>query len=139
MFGYGLLSIVLVLHLSALGIEEATIGLMLSLTLAGDMLISLVLTTRADRIGRRRTLLAGAVLVLFAGVVFAMTGNVALLLLAAIVGVISPSGHEASPFLPVEQVAMTGVLDPRRRTATFAAYTLAGSLASAVGSLTAVS
>lgn len=137
MFGYGLMSIVLVLHLAALGIDDATIGLMLTLTLAGDMLLSLVLTTRADRIGRRRTLVIGAFLVLFAGLVFALTGSFALLLIAAIVGVLSPSGNEAGPFLPVEQVAMAHVIDPRRRTALFAAYNLAGSLATAAGSLTA--
>ena len=125
------------LHLSALGIDDARIGLMLSLTLAGDMLLSLVLTTRADRIGRRRTLLAGAVLVLFAGLVFAGTGSFALLLLAAIVGVISPSGYEIGPFLPVEQVALAQVVPPSDRTATFAAYNLAGSLATATGSLAA--
>ena len=53
MFGYGFLAVVLVLYLAGIGLEPAPIGLILTLTLLGDTLISLWLTTRADRIGRR--------------------------------------------------------------------------------------
>ena len=60
LFAYGFLSVVLVLYLSALGLSESRIGLLLTLTLLGDTAVSLVLTTRADRLGRRRTLVAGA-------------------------------------------------------------------------------
>ena len=60
MFAYGLLSVVLVLHLAAAGLSESQIGLLLTLTLLGDTAISLFITTRADRIGRRRMLMASA-------------------------------------------------------------------------------
>src|SRR5437660_2376733 len=73
MFAYGLVSIVLVLYLTRIGFDEKTIGLLLSLTLAGDMLISLWMTTRADRMGRRKMLIAGAVLMTLAGLVFVST------------------------------------------------------------------
>ena len=63
MFGYGLVSIILVLYLTRIGFDEKASGLLLSLTLAGDMLISLWMTTRADRIGRRNQLMAGAILI----------------------------------------------------------------------------
>ena len=59
MFSYGLVSVVLVLYLAALGLRDASIGLLLGLTLAGDAAISLWLTTHADRFGRRRVLLVG--------------------------------------------------------------------------------
>ncbi|MFT3916201.1 MAG: MFS transporter [Anaeromyxobacteraceae bacterium] len=62
MFAYGLFSIVLVLHLSAAGLDGPAVGLLLTLTLLGDTAVSFVLTTRADRWGRRRTLLLGAAL-----------------------------------------------------------------------------
>ena len=52
MFAYGLLSVVLVLYLSELGFSGAVIGALLSLTLIGDAVISLIMTTRADRFGR---------------------------------------------------------------------------------------
>jgi len=107
MFGYGFLAVVLVLYLDALGLDALTIGTILTLTLVGDTLISLWLTTQADRIGRRRVLVAGAVLMVVAGVVFAATSWVPLLILAATIGVISPTGNEVGPFLAVEQAALS--------------------------------
>ena len=98
MFAYGFLSVVLVLYLAQLGLSEGLIGLLLSLTLVGDAVISLWMTTTADRAGRRRILIAGACLMLFAGLLFALTDRVELLLIAAIIGVISPSGYEVGPF-----------------------------------------
>src|SRR5947209_16361723 len=106
MFAYGLVSVVLVLYLSSCGFSEGEIGLLLMLTLLGDTAISLWLTTTADRIGRRRALLAGAVLMLLAGVVFALTADFWVLLVAATIGVISPSGNEVGPFLSIEQAAL---------------------------------
>jgi MFS family permease len=137
MFGYGLLAVVLVLYLDAIGIAAADIGLLLTLTLLGDAAISLWLTTHADRIGRRRVLLAGAVLLLAAGLVFAATPVFVVLLVAATIGVISPSGNEVGPFLAVEQASLTQITDPARRTSLFARYQLVGAVATAVGAAVA--
>ena len=137
MFGYGSLAVVLVLYLAALGIDAVTIGIILTLTLVGDTLVSLWLTTSADRIGRRRVLIAGSLLMVIAGVAFALTSWVPLLILAATVGVISPSGNEVGPFLAVEQAALSEATPDRRRTPTFAWYNLVGYLATATGALAA--
>src|SRR6185436_4405354 len=93
LFCYGFLSVVLALYLSEAGLTEGQIGLLFTLTLLGDALISLWLTTSADRFGRKRTLLLGALLMAGAGVAFVMTRNVIILMIAALIGVISPSGH----------------------------------------------
>ena len=106
LFAYGFLSVILVLYLVQVGLHEREIGLLLTLTLAGDAGISLFLTTAADRIGRRSMLMVGALLMSFAGLVFVATGNFFLLMLAAVIGVISPSGHEIGPFLSIEQAAL---------------------------------
>jgi len=135
LFAYGFLAVVLVLYLAAIGLDGRQIGFLLSLTLAGDVLVSLYLTTRADAIGRRRTLLAGAVLMIAAAAVFGSTRSFPLLLMAATIGVISPSGNEVGPFLAIEQVALTRAAEGRERTALFAWYNLAGSFATALGSL----
>jgi MFS family permease len=135
LFAYGFLAVVLVLYLAAIGLDDRRIGLLLSLTLAGDVIVSLYLTTRADAIGRRRTLMAGAILMLAAAAVFVSTHAFPLLVLAATIGVISPSGNEVGPFLAVEQVALTRAAEGRDRTALFAWYNLAGSFATALGSL----
>ena len=135
MFAYGFLSVVLVLYLAQLGLSEGLIGLLLSLTLIGDAAISLWMTTSADRVGRRRILIAGAGLMLFAGVPFALTDRVTLLSIAAIIGVISPSGYEVGPFLPVEQAALSQIIPEERRTQVFGWYNLVGSFATATGAL----
>ena len=135
LFAYGSLSVVLVLYLSALSLTLSQIGVLLTLTLVGDTLVSLWLTTRADRIGRRRVLVIGAVLMAAAGAAFAATRNLALLLIAGTIGVISPSGNEVGPFLPIEQAALSQVVPGSARTAILARYTLAGSFATAAGSL----
>jgi MFS family permease len=109
--------------------------MLLTLTLVGDTLVSLYLTTRADRIGRRRMLIVGAVLMAGAGAVFAFTRHLWLLILAGTIGVISPSGGEVGPFLSIEQAALAHVVTDRTRTEVFAWYTLAGSLATALGAL----
>jgi MFS family permease len=137
MFGYGLLSVVLVLYLAELGLEAPAIGAILTLTLLGDAAISLWLTTHADRLGRRRILLAGAGLMLLAGVVFAISRDFWVLLAAATVGVISPSGNEVGPFLAVEQASLSQTLPDRDRTRVFGWYNLVGSLATASGALLA--
>ena len=120
MFAYGAVSVILVLYLVQRGLGEAAIGLLLTLTLLGDTAISLWLTTHADRFGRRRTLFIGAGLMIAAGAVFAATGNVPLLLAAATIGVISPSGYEVGPFLAVEQAGLTQLVSPAKRTSVFA-------------------
>ena len=135
LFGYGFLSIVLALYLSESGLDDVLMGLLFSLTLVGDAGISLLLTTSADRFGRRKTLIIGAGLMLAAGVVFVLTDNPLLLIIAAIIGVISPSGNEIGPFLPVEQAMLSQLVSKERRTALFAWYNLIGSLATACGAL----
>jgi MFS family permease len=135
LFAYGSLSVVLVFYLVGVGLTEPQIGLLLTLTLVGDTLVSLYLTTRADRLGRNRTLIAGALLMAAAGVVFALTGKFWILVIAGTIGVISPSGNEVGPFLSIEQAALTNVVTDRTRTAVFAWYTLTGSLATALGAL----
>ncbi len=137
LFSYGMLSVVLVLYLTGLGLSESQTGLLLTLTLLGDTAVSLVLTTQADRIGRRRMLIVGAALMAGAGLGFAATHNFLLLVIAGTIGVVSPSGNEVGPFLSIEQAALSQVVAGARRTAVFAWYQLTGAFATALGSLAA--
>ena len=137
LFAYGWLSVVLVFYLVGLGLTEWQTGLLLTLTLIGDTVISLAITTRADRLGRRRMLIVGALLMAAAGLVFASASNLWVLLVAGTIGVLSPSGHEVGPFLSIEQAALSQVVTEESRTHVFAWYTLAGSVATALGALAA--
>ncbi len=135
LFAYGFLSVVLVLYLIKVGLSEVQVGLLLTLTLVGDAAVSLWITTTADRLGRQRMLLLGAGLMFLAGVAFVLTGDFLLLTLAAIIGVISPSGYEVGPFLSIEQAALSQIISDKQRTRIFAWYNLVGSFATALGAL----
>jgi len=135
LFAYGSLSVILVFYLVGLGLSSAQAGLVLTLTLVGDVVVSLYLTTRADRIGRRRMLIVGSILMAAAGLAFASTSNVIFLIIAGTIGVISPGGNEVGPFLSIEQAALSHIIPATARTEVFAWYTMAGSLATALGAL----
>ena len=135
MFAYGMLGVVLVLYLVRLGFDGGKIGLLLTLTLLGDVAISLWLTAHADRWGRRKTLLAGAALMALGGAGMAVNENFLVLVIAATIGVISPTGGEVGPFQSVEQACLAQEVADRDRTRLFAWYNLAGYLASALGAL----
>lgn len=135
LFAYGMLSVVLGVYLDALGLSAGTIGAIFTAALAGGAAMTALLTSIADRVGRRRVLRLGAMLMALAGVAFAITREPLLLGAAAVVGTISPSGKEVGPFLALEQAMLPITTRDERRTHTFAAYNLVGSAASALGSL----
>ena len=135
LFSYGLLSVILALYLAAVGMTDRQIGLLLTCTLVGDAFLSLLIARVADQVGRRRMLLVGAGLMVLVGVVFATTNNLLLISIVAFVGVLSPTGNEAGPFIAIEQAALAHISEDRQRTRVFAWYNLVGSLATAFGAL----
>ncbi len=135
MFAFGMLSVVLVLFLKAEGLSERQVGLLLTMTLLGDTALSLMITTRADRLGRRRMLAVGAALLTVTGLTLAFVSSYAVLLIIATVCILSPSDKEVGPFLSIEQAALAQTIPGTARTSFFAWYHLAGSFATACGAL----
>lgn len=90
LFAYGGSTLILASYLSSLGFADDRIGLFMTLTLAGDVAISFLITLFADHVGRRAVLAFGSLLMTGSGIVFAISGNYWILLLVAIFGVISP-------------------------------------------------
>jgi MFS family permease len=134
-FAFGFLSVLLGLYLAALGLEAPAIGGIFSAALAGGAVMTVVLTQVADRIGRRRILILGGFLMAASGAVFATAEAPLVLLIAAVLGTISPSGKEVGPFLSLEQAILPQTTDDEGRTSVFAAYNLVASLAGALGAL----
>src|SRR5260370_41781441 len=81
LFAYGSLSGVLGFYLIGLGLSDSQTGLLLTLTLVGDTVVPLYLTTRADRIGRRPMLTPRPLLMGASCLAFAFTHNFVLLVL----------------------------------------------------------
>jgi MFS family permease len=134
-FAYGFLSVILGLYLDTAGLSPAAIGGIFTAALAGGAMMTILITSVADRFGRRVLLIAGAALMALAGSVFAVSANPTYLAVAAVIGTISPSGKEVGPFLSIEQAILPETTDERQRTAVFSAYNLIGSLAGALGAL----
>ena len=134
-FAYGFLSVVLGLYLDAIGLTTTAIGWIFTAALAGGAVMTIVITTVADSLGRKKLLILGAVLMAIAGWVFAISNDPFVLALAAIFGTISPSGKEVGPFLSIEQAILPKTTQDQHRTAVFSAYNLIGSLCGAMGAL----
>lgn len=135
LFAYGFVSVVLALYLAASGLSAAGVGAVLTATLAGDIFVSLWVTMVADRVGRKNMLLLGSFLMILAGLVFLLTDDPVWITIAAIIGIVSPSGGEIGPFLSIEQAALSQLVPDNRRTRIFGWYNLAGSFATAGGAL----
>lgn len=135
MFAYGSSTLILALYFAALEYSDTEIGLFMTLTLVGDVLISLLLTIVADSLGRRRILTLGSLLMTVSGVCFATFSAYWILLLSANVGVISPSGNEIGPFRAVEESTLAHLSRAETRSDIFAWYVVLGTLGASLGSL----
>lgn len=135
MYSYGVLGVVLVLYLSELQYTGREIGAIFTFTLFGDSIISLLLTTHADKYGRRNCLLAGSIVAIMTSILFITHTNYMVLVVAATIGVISPSGNEVGPFNAIELSCIAQITDKSRLTKLLAWYNLFGCFACALGSL----
>lgn len=133
MFAYGASSLVLALFFSELGFSDAQIGLFMTLTLLGDVVLSLVLTLVADGVGRRRTMVFGAGLMMVSGGVFVLCEGFWVLLGAAVVGVISATGGDFGPFRAIEESMVAELTGPGTRADVLVWYVTLASLGSSVG------
>ena len=136
-FGDGYISLLLPLYLLKLGFSPLEVGILATTTLLGSGLTTLAVGLHAYRFHYRSLLLAATLLMAGTGLGFALVTDFWPLLLIALVGTLNPSSGDVSVFLPLEHAVLSRVVDDRKRTATFARYSLAGSLSAAAGSLAA--
>jgi predicted MFS family arabinose efflux permease len=136
-FADGFVSLLLPIYLVALGFSALAIGAIVTSTLIGTALLTLWVGLVANRCSRRRLLLAAALLMAATGAGFAAVTGFWPLLVIAFVGTMNPTSGDASIFVPLEQTVLSETVEPRRRTALFARYSVIGSLAGALGVLAA--
>ncbi|KAL7622099.1 hypothetical protein AAE478_007601 [Parahypoxylon ruwenzoriense] len=134
MFAYGTNALILAIFFSALGVSDHQIGLFMTLTLLGDVILGTFLTLVADRIGRRKVLFGGSLLMILSGIVFAVFENFWILLLAAIVGVISITGGDFGPFRSIEESMLSQLTTHSTRADVLAWYVSTALLGSSLGS-----
>ncbi|GMG34848.1 unnamed protein product [Ambrosiozyma monospora] len=138
MMSFGLTNQVLTLYLKELHISEPNIGLFMSLTMIGDSVLSYFLTWNSNKIGNRRVMIIGSVLMFLSGGVFASgTSNFTILLVASVLGVISPSGNETGPFKSIEEAVLAKLTPPNHRPEIYAIHWVLAAAGSSIGSLCA--
>ena len=135
-FLYGFSSILIGASLAATGLDEATVGIIFAAMLLGMAISSLAVGRWGEALGRRRTYLGLLVLMGVAGVAFALTGSVPLLVLAALTGTLSTDPNESGPITTVEQ-SMLASAPARERSRVYGRYNAVAYLAGAVGALAA--
>ena len=136
-FGDGFVALLLPIYLVERGFSALAIGAIVTGTLIGTAVMTLWFGWIANRQSRRLLLLAAAVLMAATGAGFAVVTQFWPLLIIAIVGTMNPTSGDASIFVPLEQTVLTQTIEPRRRTALFARYSVIGSCTTALGVLAA--
>ncbi len=133
-FSYGFLSVILAIYLSLIGFNDILIGIVLTATLVNSVFFNLFSSAYADKIGRRKTLVIYAVLMIVSSVIFFVTDNYVALVIAALIGTINVTGSEVGAFLSLEQALLPQtVRDIKKRNSIFAIYNAVGTFAMSAG------
>lgn len=134
-FGFGLNSVVLGLYLAELGLGVEAVGAILAAALVGTMLLTVVIALRGDRIGRRRLLVVGSLLMTLSALIPIVGAQPAILVLIALTGMVGVTSNESTGLHAVDQAVLPATVEPARRTSAFATYGVVAFVATAVGSL----
>ena len=134
-FGFGLNSVALGLYMAELRLSGAAIGLVLSGALIGTMLLTLVVALGGDRLGRRRLLAAGALLMTLALLIPVVRGDLLVLILVGLTGMVAVTSNESSGLQSIDQAVLPQTVPTRERTAAFALYNVVAAAFTALGAL----
>ncbi|KAH6716958.1 major facilitator superfamily domain-containing protein [Leptodontidium sp. MPI-SDFR-AT-0119] len=133
MMAFGTVALILALFFSELKFSDTYIGLFMTWTLLGDVLLSVVLTAIADRVGRRRVLIGGSIMMVLSGAMFALFENYWILLFAAVVGVVSATGGDFGPFRAIEESILSSLTSPNTRPDVLSWYVTVATLGQSMG------
>jgi predicted MFS family arabinose efflux permease len=135
---YGFGSVLIGAALAGSGLSDLQVTLVFASMLVGFALISVVVGTRGDRWGRRRTYTALLLIMAAAGSAYAFSTSLAVLMVAALTGTISVEANESGPITSLEQAMIPQVTaTPERRTRAFARYNAVAYVAGSLGALAA--
>ncbi|WPG97373.1 major facilitator superfamily domain-containing protein [Acrodontium crateriforme] len=133
MLAHGAVSLFLALYFAELKITDQYIGLFMTLTLLGDVILGIYLTLIADRFGRRNVLLLGSTMMMATGIIFAVFENYWILLIAAVIGVVSATGGDFGPFRSIEESIIYELTETSTRADVLAWYVTFSTVGSSLG------
>ena len=132
---YGFISVFLGVYLDLLDFSPIQLGIVLSAVMAGGTLSNIVASWRGDTIGRRRMLVAMALLMGLGGVLFPLTEQTALLVAISLMAMTTSTGGDRTAFLSLDMAILAQSGAAGQRTMLFSWYNLLGRLTKALGSL----
>ena len=133
----GMMGVLLGIYLAKVGLDIASIGLIISTGLLGAAVATLVVTLVGDRWGRRRALLLLTLLSIAGGIMAALVTTKLLLSIAAFLGMLNGMGRDRGASLVLEQAILPQTVTDQDRTQVFAWYNLLQDIGHALGGLLA--
>jgi MFS family permease len=133
----GLTGVVVGVYLFRNGFTSLDIGMVIGAGLAGAAVATLVVSLRADLLGRRPILFLLTLLGSLAGVALAITPSLPLLLVLSFFGMLNGMGTDRSAAFALEQAIIPGLVPDARRTWTLAWYNVVLDTGGAIGALAA--
>ena len=130
----GLIGVLLGLYLARLAFSPSEIGLTVSLGLAGATVAVFLVGQRADRWGRRRSLIGLSWLAVAGGLGALYFYDLTAILIAAFIGMLNGQGRDRGAALVLEQAILPSTATDTERTRTFAWYNVLQDAGHAFGS-----
>ncbi|TMQ69692.1 MAG: MFS transporter [Candidatus Eisenbacteria bacterium] len=133
----GMIGVLLGFYLADRRLDSRAIGIIVAAGLFGAAVATLLITAAADRFGRRRALVAIALLSTLGGLALLVTSHPLALALAAFVGMVNGMGRDRGAALVLEQAVLPNAVTDHERTFAFARYNVAQDVGHALGGLLA--
>jgi len=121
-FGVGLMGVVLGIYLFRSGLSSFAIGFVIATGLAGSASATVLMTLRADRVGRKRFLIFLSALSAVGGIALALRPSLPLLAVMAFVGMLNGTGTDRSAAFALDQAIVPGLVPDVKRTWALAWY-----------------
>ncbi len=131
----GLTGVIMGLYLARAGFSATAIGIVVAAGLAGSALATLLAGFRADRLGRRRSLILLSLLAALGGFTFPLAGDFPALLGLAFVGMMNGMGRDRGAASALELAIIPEAISNERRTWALAWYNILLDAGHALGAL----
>lgn len=134
---YGFGAVLLGASLASEGLSSPEVGVLLTAVVGGMAVMSIVVGSVGDRLGRRRTYALLFIGLAGSGLTFALTTRLWVLILVALTGTLSTGVSENGPFTSLELAMLPAGLGPRARNRVFGTYNAVAASAGSLGALAA--
>jgi len=136
-FSIGLLGVVLGVFLYRQGLSAVSIGLVIAAGLAGAATATIFIAFRADRLGRRKTLVVLSLLTALGAAPLVFHVGIPALMTLAYIGMLNGMGTDRSASYALEQAVLPSLVSDQKRTWVFSWYNLVLDASGALGALAA--